>query len=1097
MATRTVLTLILILLPIAGFAVSVPEGLDESDWRSIQAQVAAHQQAPRFRALRDQRDDAYVAANPVHGFAIRYADDGTTKLEIAQGDDTLAPAHEIALKPVALGYGDALQELAGPASRTADGERVDTVWDSQLREWWVNSAGGLEQWFELAEPPAGRGEDPLRLELALDTTLNAELVGTGDARHLLLYNGDTRIRFEKLLVEDATGQRLPARMQLEANRYGNRLAYVIDDREAVYPLTIDPTFVQQAYLKASNTDPLDIFGDTVAMSGDTVVVGAFGESSNATGVNGDQTNNLASNSGAVYVFVRSGGTWFQQAYLKASNTDVNDFFGSSVAISGDTLVVGARFEDSNATGVNGDQGNNLSFNSGAAYVFVRSGSSWSQQAYLKASNTDAGDRFGESVAVSADTVVVGAPNESSSATGINGDQSNDLATDSGATYVFVRSGTTWSQQAYVKASNTDVDDWFGRSVAVSDNTVVVGAAFEDSNAIGVNGDQSNNSSTESGAAYVFVRSGTNWSQQAYLKASNTDASDLFGTSVAVSDNTVVVGATFEDSSATGVNGDQTDNSVENAGAAYVFIRSGSTWSQQAYLKASNTDANDIFGDSVAIDGDTVVVGAREDSNATGIDGDQSNNLANNSGAAYVFSRAGTAWSQAAYLKASNTDSSDDFGRTVAVSGDTVVIGARGEDSNATGVNGDQNENSSNRTGAAYVFDVGFTVGGNVAGLAGTGLVLQNNGGDDLAIAANGSFTFSTGLTSGSSYDVTVLDQPTSPSQTCNVANGPGTLASADVTNVTVTCATDSFTVGGTVSGLTGDQVVLQNNGGDDQIITANGAFTFTPQTDGTGYSVTVSLQPGSPSQTCTVTNGSGTLAGADVTDVAVTCVVDQFLIGGTVTGLTGDQVVLQNNGGDDQVITADGGFLFAPQNDGTTYDVTVLTQPIGPIQTCSVANGSGTLAGASVSNIEVTCVNEPPAVGLSADGINFGAVFGGDTVANSVTITNTGTGDLVISGIGNPSVPFDVTGGSCFPLPTTLLPSETCDIELTFTAPSTFGNFSDDLTIVSNAASSPDTVTLSGTVQPLVIPTLDRWGLLMLVLMMSALAWYGLRGQRA
>lgn len=1097
MTTRILLTLILILLPIAGFAVSVPEGLDESDWRSIQAQVAAHQQAPRFRALRDQRDDSYVAANPVHGFEIRYTDDGTTELEIAQGDDTLAPAHEIALKPVALGYGDALRGLAGPASRTADGERVNTVWDSQLREWWVNSAGGLEQWFELAEPPAGRGEDPLRLELDLDTTLNAKLVGTGDARHLLLHDGATRIRFEKLLVEDATGHRLPARMKLESNRYGNRLAYVIDDRTAVYPLTIDPTFVQQAYLKASNTEALDEFGWSVAISGDTVVVGARLEDSDATGVDGDQSDNSSEFSGAAYVFVRSGVTWSQQAYLKASNIDASDQFGFSVAISGDTLVVGAPFEDSNATGVDGGQGNNLAEDSGAAYIFLRSGSTWSQQAYIKASNTEADDQFGHAVAISGDTVVVSAYREDSSAPGVNGDQSNNSSMSSGAVYVFQRTGTTWSQQAYLKASNPGSFDNFGGSVAISDNTVVVGAVFEDSNAIGVNGDQANNLASIAGAAYVFVRSGTNWSQQAYLKASNTDASDLFGASVAVSDNTVVVGAFGEDSNATGVNGDQTDNSAEDAGAAYVFIRSGSTWSQQAYLKASNTDAEDVFGDSVEIDGDTVVVGAwRADSNATGIDGDQSNNLANTSGAAYVFSRAGTTWSQAAYLKSSNSDPDDGFGRYVSVSGD-IVLGAIGEGSSATGVNGDQTDNSASFSGAAYVFDVGFTIGGNVAGLAGTGLVLQNNGGDDLAIAANGSFTFASGLLSGSSYDVTVLDQPTSPSQTCNVANGSGTLASADVTNVTVTCATDSFTVGGTVSGLTGDQVVLQNNGGDDQVITANGAFTFTPQTDGTGYSVTVSTQPGSPSQTCTVANGSGTLSGADVTDVAVTCVVDQFLIGGTVTGLTGDQVVLQNNGGDDQVITADGGFLFAPQDDGTTYDVTVLTQPVGPIQTCSVANGSGTLAGASVSNVEVTCVNEPPAVGLSADGINFGAAFSGDTVANSVTITNTGTGDLVISGIGNPSAPFDVTGGSCFPLPTTLLPSETCDIELTFTGPSTFGNFSDDLTIVSNAASSPDTVALSGTVQPLVIPTLDRWGLLMLVLMMSALAWYGLRGQRA
>ncbi len=149
----------------------------------------------------------------------------------------------------------------------------------------------------------------------------------------------------------------------------------------------------------------------MALSGDTLVVGAYEEDSNATGVNGEQGNNLASNAGAAYVFVRSGNTWSQQAYLKASNTGADDLFGWSVALSGDTLVVGAWGEDSNATGVGGDQGNNLAEYAGAAYVFVRSGGLWSQQAYLKASNTGADDGFGSSVALSGDTLVVGANRE--------------------------------------------------------------------------------------------------------------------------------------------------------------------------------------------------------------------------------------------------------------------------------------------------------------------------------------------------------------------------------------------------------------------------------------------------------------------------------------------------------------------------------------------------------------------------------------------------------------------------------------------------------------------------------------------------------------
>ena len=461
---------------------------------------------------------------------------------------------------------------------------------------------------------------------------------------------------------------------------------------------------QQAYLKASNTDANDRFGHAVAVSGDTVVVAADFESSNATGVNADQSDDSAFVAGAAYVFVRNGTTWSQQAYLKASNTDAGDRFGHSVAISGDTVVVGAAFESSNATGVNGNQSDDSASEAGAAYVFVRNGTTWSQQAYLKASNTDAGDSFGISVAVSGETVVVGADLESSNATGINGNQSDNSADSAGAAYVFVRNGTTWSQQAYLKASNSDAGDAFGISVSISGDTVSVGANFETSNATGVNGNQSDNSAFAAGAAYVFARNGTTWSQQAYLKASNTETFDRFGTSAAVAGETVVVGAAFEASNATGVNGDQSNNNALQSGAAYVFVRSGTTWSQQAYLKASNTDFGDAFGISVAISGDTVVAGAQNEySNATGVDGDQTDNSAAVAGAAYVFVREGTTWSQQAYLKASNTEALDQFGGAVAVAGDIVAVGAISEDSNATGINGNQTNNSVANAGAVYVF----------------------------------------------------------------------------------------------------------------------------------------------------------------------------------------------------------------------------------------------------------------------------------------------------------------------------------------------------------------------------------------------------------
>jgi hypothetical protein len=194
--------------------------------------------------------------------------------------------------------------------------------------------------------------------------------------------------------------------------------------------------------------------------------------------------------------------WSQQAYLKASNTGAGDQFGRSVALSGDTLAVGAHQEASAATDVNGDQSSNAAENSGAVYVFTRSGGAWSQQAYLKASNTSGNDRFGETVALSGDTLAVGADREGSAATGVNGDQSSNAAASSGAVYVFTRSGGAWSQQAYLKASNTGESDYFGTSVALSGDTLAVGAYWESSDATGVNGDQSSNAAVRSGAVYV-------------------------------------------------------------------------------------------------------------------------------------------------------------------------------------------------------------------------------------------------------------------------------------------------------------------------------------------------------------------------------------------------------------------------------------------------------------------------------------------------------------------------------------------------------------------------------------------------------------------
>src|SRR5712691_3023063 len=441
------------------------------------------------------------------------------------------------------------------------------------------------------------------------------------------------------------------------------------------PEDMPPISGLQAYVKASNTGAADDFGFAIALSsdGNTLVVGAPGEASAATGIGGNQADNTAPSAGAVYVYTRSGATWTQQAYIKASNAEAGDQFGTSVALSSDgsTLAVGAIGEDSSANVIGGSETDNSATNAGAVHVFHLVSGVWSQQAYVKASNTGAGDQFGSSVALSSDgsTLAVGAIGE------------DGFAAEAGAVYVFTRDvSSTWSQQqAPLNASNAGALDLFGFSVALSSdgNTLAVGAIGEAS----ADGTPTNNAAPSAGAVYVFTRNVATWTEKAYVKASTIGAGDQFGFSVALSSdgNTLAVGAIGEASAATVIDGNQTDNTAPDAGAVYVFARSGTTWPQQAYVKASNTGAGDHFGTSVALSGDgtTLVVGATgESSAATGIGGNQTDNTSPDAGAVYGYTRIGTTWTQQVYVKASNTGSGDHFGTSVALSGDgTLAVGA--------------------------------------------------------------------------------------------------------------------------------------------------------------------------------------------------------------------------------------------------------------------------------------------------------------------------------------------------------------------------------------------------------------------------------------
>lgn len=356
-------------------------------------------------------------------------------------------------------------------------------------------------------------------------------------------------------------------------------------------------------------------------------------------------------------------------------------FGFSVALWGDTLVVGVPNDSSRARGVFTEADEDTvtdggSGSSGAVWVFTRSGGVWTRQAYIKASHLESGDLFGTSVALWQDTLAVGVPGDDSGSTGVGGDLTNSSASQSGAVYIFTRSNGTWAQKDYIKASNTERDDGFGTSVVLWGNILAVGAPREDSSATGIGENQNENSSSDSGAVYIYKRVGGNWSQEAYIKASNTGGGELFGSNLALHEEMLAVVAEREDSGATGINGDQTDESAPGSGGVYIFTRGAGNWGQEAYIKASNSQAGDRFGAGLALGNDLLVVGAPgEDSRATRFDGLQTDETEPESGAAYLFTRNGGIWSQALYIKASDSDVEDQFGESVALWDDTFVVGA--------------------------------------------------------------------------------------------------------------------------------------------------------------------------------------------------------------------------------------------------------------------------------------------------------------------------------------------------------------------------------------------------------------------------------------
>ena len=509
---------------------------------------------------------------------------------------------DLTIRTVAYGNGSEAIATARPSSALGKDElgySKLTFSRPGISEWYVNEAEGLHHWFQVDRKV---GEGNLWVKLATSGAKGAQVSGN----KIDFATSQGNLSYAGLKVWDATGKQLPASMQLR----GSELVIGIKDESATYPVTIDPTWTEEAILSASDKSEFANFGWSVSVSGDTAIVGALNPAA-PDGID---------HAGAAYVFTRTGSTWSEQQILSASDKSGGAAFGCCVSVSGDTAVITAPSAYSGGVPY-----------AGQAYVFSRNGSTWSQQQILSASDKSANGSFGLSVSVSGDTVVIGGPSARSGGVAY------------GQAYVFTRNGSTWSEQAILSASEKSEYFNFGYSVSVSGDTAVVGAPQADPGAV-----------FNAGAAYVFTRNGSTWSEQAILSASDKSQNGSFGNVVSASGDTVVIGAPL--ARVGGV----------AHGQAYVFTRNGSTWSEQQILSASDKSGGAEFGSSVSVSGDTAIIGAPWKTYGGMAD----------AGQAYVFTRSGSTWCEQAILSASDKSQDAIFGVSVSVSGDTAIVTAR-------------------------------------------------------------------------------------------------------------------------------------------------------------------------------------------------------------------------------------------------------------------------------------------------------------------------------------------------------------------------------------------------------------------------------------
>jgi hypothetical protein len=544
---------------------------------------------------------------------------GSTVASIAVGGARLDfGAHEASLRVAGVGRGESVREIAATGTVEIAGAEVRTSRGDGISEWWRSLPSGLEHGVTIETRPVGEGE--LRVELAVGGSLRARSV-SDDAVELVDVSGNRVAMYAQLVVLDADGARVAARMGVHAGR----VVLGVSDEGARYPLVIDPLVIaHEATLLAPDGAAGDRFGCSVALSSDG--------SRALVGARLDDTAG-GSDAGSARVFRRAASTWVQEATLVAPDGEGADWFGSSVALTSD----GSRA----LVGVPGDTA--AGAGTGSARVFFRTGTTWAQEAMLLAPDFAYGDSFGNSVALTSDgsRAIVGAVRDDTAG-----------GPNAGSARVFLRTGTTWAHEATLLASDGSMFDEFGTSVALtSDGSRALVGARLDNTPGGI----------DAGSARVFVRSGTMWGQEATLLAPDGALNDWFGASVSLTSDgsRALVGAYVDDTPGGG-----------DGGSAHVFFRTGSTWAQEATLLAPDGASDDFFGISVALtgDGSRALIGALGDDTAGG-----------NTGSARLFLRTGSTWAQEGTLVAVAPDGqpSDAFGTSVALTldGSRAIVGA--------------------------------------------------------------------------------------------------------------------------------------------------------------------------------------------------------------------------------------------------------------------------------------------------------------------------------------------------------------------------------------------------------------------------------------